>query len=118
MSNQLQSFPIQVFTVAQLAEWRDGVGGASAQAAKLRESGYVPIMFTPEGRFSWLCPGCGYFSHGTVGEHPVSGWEEPRWTVDGLPDHLTMVPSLGCPRWRAGTCIGHWWVRDGELVPA
>lgn len=109
----MSDHPIRVLTQQELTEWRDGVRGRDAQAAKLAECGYVPLAFLNDGWFTWLCPGCGYFSHGRVGEQAVSGWDEPRWTVEGLPDHLTLMPSLGCPR-----CIGHWWARDGKLVPA
>lgn len=111
-------WPIQVLTKEQLTEWRDGVRGADAQSAKLAETGRVPLAFLNDGWFTWLCPGCGYFSHGRTGDEAVSGWTGPRWTVTDQAGSLTLMPSLGCPRWRDGTCIGHWWARDGKLVLA
>lgn len=116
--NNSTDYAIRVLAQDELTAWRDGVRGREAQAAKLAECGYVPVAFLNDGWFTWLCPGCGYFSHGRVGDEPVSGWNEPRWTVAGLPDTLTLMPSLGCPRWREGECIGHWWARDGKLVLA
>lgn len=113
------SYQVRVLTSAELDEWRDGVRGHEAQLAKFHGSGdVVPLTFLNDGWFTWLCPGCGYFSHGRVGDTAVSGWDEPRWTVEGLPDRLTLVPSLGCPRWRDGECAGHWWLRDGQLALA
>lgn len=114
----MTGWTIKVLTQDELRLWREGIRGADAQAAKLAECGYVPLAFLNDGLFTWLCPGCGYFSHGRVGEQSVSGWDEPRWTVAGLPDSLTLQPSLGCPRWRDGTCAGHWWARDGRLISA
>lgn len=70
------------------------------------------------GQFFWVCPGCGMASGGTLGEQPVSGWDNPRWTLTGTPERLTLSPSLGCPTWRLRDCNGHWWLRDGLLVPA
>lgn len=109
---------IRVLSQGQLLEWREGVRGAAAQTAKLTECGYVPLAFLNGDWFTWLCPGCGCFSHGRTGAEPVSGWDDPRWTVAGLPDALTLMPSLGCRQWRDGTCLGHWWARDGKLVLA
>jgi hypothetical protein len=112
------SYTIRVMTEDELREWRAGVVGAAAQSAKLAECGYLPLAFLAASRFMWLCPGCGLFSRGQIGDEPVSGWDGPAWTVEGVPDHLTLNPSLGCPRWRDGTCIGHWWARNGKLVLA
>lgn len=70
------------------------------------------------GQFFWLCPGCGLVSGGTLGEQPVSGWDNPCWTLAGNPECPTLFPSLGCPTWRRGDCDGHWWLREGVLVPA
>jgi len=72
----------------------------------------------PLGGFSWLCPGCGSWHYGQIGERPVSGWDEPRWVNSGTPERPTLTPSLGCRLWRDGECIGHWWLRDGEMVQA
>lgn len=63
-------------------------------------------------------PGCGHSMGGNLGPEPVSGWENPAWQLTDTPEAPTLMPSLGCPRWRDGTCIGHWWLRDGELVQA
>lgn len=109
---------MRVLTKEELSARRKGVSGADAQAAKLAECGYVPLAFLNDGWFTWLCPGCGYFSHGQTGHTAVGGWINPRWTVSGLPNALTLEPSLGCPRWRDGSCIGHWWCRNGELIAA
>lgn len=71
-----------------------------------------------EHGFSWECPGCGHSMGGAVGPEPVSGWDNPVWQVMGTAEAPTLTPSLGCPRWREGTCTGHWWLRDGRLVVA
>lgn len=69
--------------------------------------------------FSWLCPGCGSWHYGQIGEQPVSGWDAPRWVNSGTPERPTLTPSLGCGGWKHGTCPeGHYWLRDGELVAA
>lgn len=74
---------------------------------------------SPLGGFSWLCPGCGRWLYGQIGEQPVSGWDAPRWVNSGTPESPTLTPSLGCGGWRHGTCPeGHYWLRDGELTPA
>ena len=71
------------------------------------------------GAFSWLCPGCGRWYFGEMGEQPVSGWDAPRWVNSGTLEAPTLTPSLGCSGWKHGTCAGgHYWLRDGELVPA
>jgi len=77
----------------------------------------------PEGAahrgFSWLCPGCGSWHYGELGDQPVSGWDAPRWVNSGTVDKPTLTPSLGCGGWKHGTCPeGHYWLRDGELIPA
>ena len=82
-------------------------------------AGDGPYFSISEHGFSWECPGCGRSIGGNVGPVPVSGWENPQWVVTGPADAPTMMPSLGCPGWRDGTCSGgHYWLRDGELVPA
>lgn len=69
--------------------------------------------------FSWLCPGCGSWHYGIIGDQPVSGWDDPRWVNSGTREEPTLTPSLGCGGWRRGTCPGgHYWLRDGEMVPA
>lgn len=80
---------------------------------------HEPDSGRPLGGFSWLCPGCARWHHGQLADHPVSGWDEPRWVNSGTEGKPTLTPSLGCPGWRHGTCPeGHYWLRDGELVPA
>ena len=67
----------------------------------------------------WTCPACYRGLYGRIGHTPISGWENPRWTEGyGANGGLTLFPSLGCPGLRDGSCTGHWWVRDGELVAA
>lgn len=76
------------------------------------------ISFT-ETEFMWECPGCGHAFYGMLGPEPVSGWENPRWRKTGPDDAPTLEPSLGCGEWHRGNCQnGHWWLRDGRLVPA
>lgn len=98
---------------------------AAATKAKVAEAGEVPFCWSPtdeHGRrrsFLWLCPGCGVVRAGLMGDVPVSGWDSPRWVNTGTDDKPTLTPSLGCGAWRKGICPdGHWWLRDGELVPA
>ena len=78
-----------------------------------------PYVHIGERSMMWECPGCGHVYAGNIGPEPVSGWDSPQWKVTGTPDAPTLAPSLGCGRWRTGECAsGHWWLRDGELVPA
>lgn len=77
---------------------------------------FVPPDHPEQYRFCVVCPGCGGNIGGITAAEPVSGWDEPRWKIEvSDPKHLTMTPSLGCGGWRAGSCPGHWWVRDGRL---
>ena len=92
------------------------------ERAELEERGTVLFFWQPDGSrpgFSWLCPGCARWHFGPLGDHPVSGWDDPQWVNSGTRESPTLTPSLGCPGWRHGTCAGgHYWLRDGELVPA
>lgn len=88
--------------------------------ALIASTGIAPIEILYGGKsFMWVCPGCGGQYVGDFGDESVSGWKSPRWTREGDDEHLTLSPSLGCPGWRDGVCPGgHYWLRDGELVPA
>ena len=93
------------------------------ERACLEHGGGPLFVWWPEkdGRqtFSWLCPGCGSWHYGEIGDQPVSGWDEPRWVNSGTCEAPTLTPSLGCGGWRRGTCAGgHYWLRDGELISA
>ncbi len=78
-----------------------------------------PLRFTPDGAaFVWDCPTCGRGYYGTLAAVPVSGWDEPRWKRTDGPDGIRLEPSLGCAGMRDGSCTGHWWYRDGEMVAA
>jgi hypothetical protein len=91
---------------------------ATANRDKAALLGEVPFWWMTNG-FCWLCPGCGIVRAGMLGDAPVSGWDSPRWVNAGTRDRPTLLPSLGCGAWRNGICpAGHWWLRDGELVPA
>jgi hypothetical protein len=107
-----------VKTAEEYRAWSDAAG-PGGRVAFIAEHGETPVLVYPGGQFLWVCPGCGGGTLGTFGAEPVSGWDSPRWTREGDDEHLTLTPSLGCPRWRDGTCSGgHYWLRDGELVPA
>lgn len=102
------------------SEWRQTRRGQEMRDW-IAECGYTALMMTEYADrtdFLWICPGCGYGTVGTFGDAPVSGWDDPRWTREGDDEHLTLTPSLGCPRWRDGECTGHYWLRDGKLVQA
>ena len=94
-------------------------GLREAMLAHVRARGRT-YLFWADGdwRFRWVCPGCGLDLDGVIGERPVSGWDAPRWVNTGTRERPTLAPSLGCPRWRHGICQGHWWLRNGILVPA
>lgn len=95
--------------------------GYEANKAVIAEQGwtwFVLSEYADRTDFLWVCPGCGAGATGTLGDEPVGGWESPRWVMEGMPGKPTLTPSLGCRNWRDGTCIGHWWLRDGELVLA
>lgn len=106
--------------------WRDWLNSIPAEPnenphfARVRhiESTGETALQLAAAEFFWCCPGCGIVAGGTLGDQPVSGWDNPRWALTGSPECPTLFPSLGCPTWRRGDCIGHWWLRDGELVPA
>jgi Family of unknown function (DUF6527) len=93
------------------------------ERAELAGRGTALFFWHPENdgvrSFSWLCPGCARWHYGQIGEQPVSGWDDPRWVNSGTAEKPTLTPSLGCGGWKHGTCPeGHYWLRDGELVPA
>lgn len=102
--------------------WPDEADQGAATVRKCAETGETVMMFAgPPHRasFMWVCPGCGELRAGLLAAQPVSGWENPRWVRTGTPTQPTLLPSLGCTAWRRGTCPnGHWWLRDGELIPA
>lgn len=88
-----------------------------ARVRHMQATGETILRFTGN-QFSWICPGCGQALGGDLGDEPVSGWDKPCWVNTGTLERPTLTPSLGCPGWRRGDCIGHWWLRDGELVLA
>jgi hypothetical protein len=117
-------WPVHVVDPDGLRAWRDraevpaGELMATHSLRKVEQSGETALCWLPDGRFSWICPGCGCLSGGQLGDEPVSGWDAPRWVNSGSHDRPTLTPSLGCPGWRHGRCTGHWWLRDGVLEAA
>jgi hypothetical protein len=105
-----------VLTTEEYRAWRQKRSRADLYD-HIRATGLAPVRLSGDA-FLWTCPGCGGTAIGTLGDQPVSGWDEPRWVRSGPDDALTLTPSLGCPRWRYGQCTGHWWLRDGRLVAA
>lgn len=131
MTSSTDGVRIKVVTRDEYRAWRapywEG-GKWPAIAAAIDEAGETLLFFwteredwgqdNDEVHFTWLCPGCGASNGGVLGDQPVSGWDNPRWVRSGDDAHLSLTPSLGCPLWRVGDCIGHWWARDGRLVLA
>jgi hypothetical protein len=120
-------YRVRVVGRAAFDEWRsDAAGDATGEAfrealkARMVATGETLLCWQGDGPASyvWMCPGCGGTFAGGLGHEPVSGWGSPRWVNTGTLEQPTLSPSLGCPRWRDGQCEGHWWLRDGELVPA
>jgi hypothetical protein len=115
---------VKIVDQAGLREWRDGSGPDLDVVAKrkIAETGETAFWWHPDGQwFSWVCPGCGRCLGGRLGDEAVGGWDEPRWVNTGTRGRPTLTPSLACPSWRSGSdrCDGgHYWLRDGELVPA
>lgn len=108
-------------------EWRDAAAGGvtgeafrEAMKAHMAATGETLLCWQGDGPASylWMCPGCGGTYGGNLGDQPVSGWDSPCWVNTGTLERPTLSPSLGCPRWQEGQCIGHWWLRDGELMQA
>jgi hypothetical protein len=113
--------PIIVVDTDGLSEWwRDEQGLSRQEFAlrKIQETGSAVFCWQKSGRFSWVCPQCGCPTGGQLGTEPVSGWEDPRWVNSGTHDRPTLTPSLGCPGFGRGECTGHYWLRDGVLIPA
>lgn len=116
--------PVRVVDPAGLRAWRNRAAVPPGEVLedhslrKIAETGETAFCWHDGGRFAWVCPGCGCLNGGQLGDEPVSGWDAPRWVNSGTDDKPTLTPSLGCPQWRRGQCIGHWWLRNGELVPA
>jgi hypothetical protein len=104
--------------VAELRASDPAVSRARFELAKIAEARETILCWWPGGRFTWVCPSCGEPWAGYLGDKPVSGWTDPRWVNTGTAQEPTLIPSLGCPNWRAGRCDGHWRLLDGELVPA
>ena len=89
------------------------------ELAEQAERGTALFFWRDDASFNWLCPGCGSWHDGQIGDQPVSGWDAPRWVNSGTPERPTLTPSLGCGGWKHGTCPGgHYWLRDGELLAA
>jgi hypothetical protein len=88
-----------------------------ARVRHIEATGETVVQFA-SGGFDWVCPGCGRVLGGTFGDEPVSGWDNPRWVNSGTLERPTLTPSLGCSGLLRGDCTGHWFLRDGELVPA
>jgi hypothetical protein len=111
-------------TWQQWSDWLDAVPTEPdenphfARVRHMQATGETILLFQGETAFTWICPGCGMALGGDLGEQPVSGWDKPCWVNTGTPQRPTLTPSLGCPNWRRGDCEGHWFLRDGELVPA
>lgn len=118
------SYRVRVLdTWEQWCAWLDVIPTQPAEnphAARVRhiEATGETVIRLHGSEFSWICPGCGIALGGTLGDQPVSGWDQPRWVLTGVPGKPTLAPSLGCSTWRRGDCIGHWWLRDGILSPA
>lgn len=116
---------VRLITPAEMSERNarfraSGLSRVDFECAELEREGTALFVWWENGTsFTWCCPGCAHLHFGRIGEHPVSGWDEPRWVNTGTPEAPTLTPSLGCPGWKHGTCPeGHYWMRDGELVPA
>ena len=112
-----------VITLEEVAERnaRFRASGECRQDFELAEQSErrTALFFWHDDGFSWLCPSCGSWHPGQIGDHPVSGWDAPRWVNSGSEEKPTLTPSLGCGGWKHGTCPeGHYWLRDGELVRA
>lgn len=122
--NERRTYRVKVLeTWDEWCAWLDSVPaepGENPHNARVRliEQTGETIMRFNGCQFSWICPGCGMALGGTLGDQPVSGWDEPRWVRTGTSDKPTLTPSLGCSTWRRGDCPGHYFLRDGELVPA
>jgi len=117
------TYPVRIVDSTGLRAWCDAPPGELVDEycyRKAAETGETLFCWSPSpGRsFSWICPGCGRLAGGMLGDEPVSGWEAPRWVNSGTQERPTLTPSLGCPGLPSGRCTGHWWLRDGELVPA
>lgn len=69
------------------------------EQAELEQRGTALFVWWPvrDGRetFSWLCPGCGRWHYGQIGDKPVSGWDNPRWVNSGTREAPSLTPSLG-----------------------
>lgn len=121
---QRRSYHVRVLTTPdEWAAWNAAVDAQPdenphfARVRHIAATGETILQFQ-SGGFDWVCPGCGRVLGGQLGDTPVSGWDSPRWTNTGTIERPTLTPSLGCPGWRRGDCTGHWWLRDGEMVPA
>jgi Family of unknown function (DUF6527) len=121
------TYRVRVVDRAGFDEWRQEAAGDAtdegfreALKTRMTATGETLLCWQGEGPASyvWMCPGCGGTYTGGLSSEPVSGWESPRWVNTGTLERPNLSPSLGCPRWRDGQCVGHWWMRDGELVPA
>lgn len=114
-----EGYQLRVVSREEYGEWRPKIRDYffPQVVAKIAETGATLILIEGD-MFLWICPGCGGTNVGKFGEEPVSGWVNPRWVRSGDDEHLTLEPSLGCPLWRSGQCHGHWWAKEGRLVPA
>jgi Family of unknown function (DUF6527) len=120
---------VQVLSAEEMAERNarfraSGLSRDEFELGELATRGTALLAWWPEGNegrgsFSWLCPGCGSWYYGQLGDQPVSGWDAPRWVNSGTREEPSLMPSLGCANWRRGECAGgHYWLRSGHLEDA
>lgn len=114
--------PIKVVSIDEFRAARAALprpDWAKAAVERIAAEGFALFEWSASGiSMSWECPGCGHIYSGNLGDQPVGGWDEPRWVNSGTTERPTLMPSLGCGRWRLGECTGHWWLRDGILEQA
>ena len=121
----MSSIPVRITDRDGFDAWRadlpSGAGFMAAVKAKIAATGETVLCWQGDGprSFMWMCPGCGSSYACPLADAPVSGWDNPQWVNTGTLERPTLTPSLGCGLWRRGECDGgHYWLRDGMLVPA
>lgn len=117
------TFEVEIVSVDDHREWLRSLGQfprerVAAAIRYCREHRRTHLWWLPGG-FGWMCPHCGFEGEGRLGERAKGGMREPRWVNMGSVERPSLVPALGCPRWKQGACTGgHWWLRTGVLEAA
>lgn len=71
------------------------------------------LILAPDQTIAMKCPGCGNSSSMTVFPPGTPKPPSPSWEISGLPDKITLQPSINC----VGCCQWHAYLTNGVYGP-